>query len=190
MDDSSGLEDDAAEDYETLIDTLEEIEEMADSPEKQNLARRSLQLARRTPGSQVFGNVIRGFDRKDVGEAFVGSVVFGIPMLVEGGTLEVGTFIASNLFLSLGTLLFTVMLVIGILYFADFQQVEVVNPILGVVPRRLAGILGVSYLTAFVLMTAWGRVDWADPWIAFNQVNVVFTGMALGASLGDILPGT
>jgi hypothetical protein len=39
-------------------------------------------------------------------------------------------------------------------------------------------------------MTAWGRVDWARPVVAFSQVAVAFGPMAVGAALGDILPGS
>lgn len=183
------VDDQDTDEYGELVDSLEDLEDMADTEEKRRLVRRSLSLARRGT-SPVFGRVVRGFDRKDLAEAFVGSVVFGVPMLVEGGTLEIGTFLANHLLYAVSTLLFGVVMVIGILYFADFQQVEVVDPILGVVPRRLAGVLLVAYITSTVMMTAWGRVDWQTPWIAFNQVNVTFVVMAIGAALGDILPGT
>lgn len=38
------------------------------------------------PGA-VFGRVIKGFDRHGAAEALVDSVVFGIPMVIEGGVL-------------------------------------------------------------------------------------------------------
>jgi hypothetical protein len=40
------------------------------------------------------------------------------------------------------------------------------------------------------MMTVWGRVDWTDPWLALCQTSVTFSAMALGAALGDILPGS
>jgi len=40
----------------------------------------------------VFGRTVIGFDRTDLSEALLGSVLFGIPMMVEGGTQEVGEF--------------------------------------------------------------------------------------------------
>jgi hypothetical protein len=52
------------------------------------------------------------------------------------------------------------------------------------------GVLSISFVTAFVMMTAWGRVDWAVPWLAFCRCTVAFVPMAIGAALGDILPGT
>ena len=44
---------------------------------------------------------------------------------------------------------------------------------------RLPGILLISEVAAVVLMTAWGRVDWASPAVAASQTVV----MAIGASL-------
>jgi hypothetical protein len=39
-------------------------------------------------------------------------------------------------------------------------------------------------------MTAWGRVDWAAPELAVATIVVAWMPMAIGAALGDILPGT
>jgi len=50
-----------------------------------------------------------------------------------------------------------------VLYIARFQDVRVSDPFFGFVPRRLVGVLGVSTVTATLLLTGWGRVDWADP---------------------------
>ncbi|USZ68023.1 DUF2391 domain-containing protein [Halorussus salilacus] len=176
-------------DIDDLLDELEQLEETVDDPEERAQVRETLRVARRVrPGG--FGRVIRGFDRHDAAEALVGSVVFGIPMLVEGGTLEIGEFVAAHPPALGGTLVGTVALVIGVLYVAEIQQVEIHQPLFGVVPRRLVGVLGISFSTAVVTMTAWGRVDWADPWLAFCQVSVTFAAMALGGALGDILPGS
>jgi len=54
----------------------------------------------------------------------------------------------------------------------------------------LADVLGVSFVTAVVMMTVWGRVDWTDPWLALCQTSVAFSAMALGAAFGDILSGS
>jgi hypothetical protein len=51
-------------------------------------------------------------------------------------------------------------------------------------------VLGVSFITAFVTMTAGGRVDWPLPWLALCRCTVAFVPLAIGAALGDILPGT
>ncbi|NHN48869.1 DUF2391 domain-containing protein [Halostella sp. JP-L12] len=176
-------------DIDDLLDELEDLEESVDSASERAQVRETMRLARRVDtGSGVFGKVVKGFDRGDVAEALVGSVVFGIPMLVEGGTLEVGAFIATHAGYYLATLAFGVALVIGILYVAEIQDVRVHNPLFGVIPRRLVGVLGVAFSTALAMMTAWGRVDWGEPTVAFSQVTVCFVAMAIGAALGDILP--
>lgn len=111
-------------------------------------------------------------------------------MFVEGGTAEVGEFVATRPVFLVGTVVAAVWLVHGIVYVADFQDVRVHDPILGIVPRRMVGVSGVAFLTALVAMTAWGRVDWTAPWLAFCTVSVAFVPMAIGAALGDILPGS
>lgn len=176
-------------DVDALLTELEALEASVDDPDAREQLDRTIRVARRLE-TGAFGRVVQGFDRYDAAEALVGSVVFGLPMLVEGGTLEVGAFVATHPLYLLGTLAAGVGLVVGLLYFTQIQDVRVVNPLLGVVPRRVAGVLGIAAATAAVAMTAWGRVDWADPWVATCQVSVCFVAMALGGALGDILPGT
>ena len=175
---------------EDLLDELETLEETVDDPDEREQVRETMRMARRISTPRAFGRVIRGFDRHDAAEALVGSVVIGVPMLVEGGTLEVGAFLATHLWAFATTLLGTVGVVIGVLYVAEIQQVEIHRPLFGVIPRRLAGVLTISFATAFVLMTAWGRVSWTEPWLALCQIVVAFAPMALGGALGDILPGS
>ena len=188
----SGEADDPPADpeIEDLLDELETLEETVDDPDEREQVRETMRMARRVSTPGAFGRVIRGFDRHDAAEALVGSVVVGVPMLVEGGTLEVGEFLAAHPLAFATTLLGTVGVVIGVLYVAEIQQVEIHRPLFGVVPRRLAGVLTISFATAFVLMTAWGRVSWTEPWLALCQTVVAFAPMALGGALGDILPGS
>jgi uncharacterized membrane protein len=181
---------DSNPDVDDLLDELEELEESVDDPKEREQVRETMRVARRVSTPDVFGRVIRGFDRRDAAEALVGSVVFGIPMLVEGGTIEIGEFMATHPVSLLVTLVGTVAMVIGLLYVAEIQRVEIHEPLFGIVPRRLAGVIGVSFATAVVMMTVWGRVDWAEPWLAICQTSVTFSAMALGAALGDILPGS
>ena len=173
-----------------LIDELEDLAASVDTRAEREQVEETIAVARRLRTGAVFGRVIRGFDRGDAAEAFLGSLIFGIPMIIEGGTLEIGEFIATQPALLVGTLALGVAVPYGILYVADIQHVEVVSPLLGFVPRRFAGVVGIAFLTSLVLMTAWGRVDWAEPAVAFAQVAVVFVGMGIGAALGDILPGS
>ena len=173
-----------------LYDELRALEEAVDDPNEREHVQEVMRLAVGVQPPAVFGRVVRGFGAEDVAEALLGSLVFGIPMFVEGGTLEVGEFVASHPLYLVGTIASAVGLVVGILYVADIQDVRISNPILGVLPRRLVGVVGVSFLMALVVMTAWGRVDWTAPWVAFCQVSVAFAPMSLGAALGDIIPGT
>ena len=178
-------------DMNALIDKLHELADAVDAPEERAHVRETIHLAREVPvSSGVFGQVIRGFTRRDKGEAFVGSVVFGLPMLVEDGVLSVGAYLAVHPALWVAQVAFTVLLVYGLVYVSDFQRVEITNPYFGVVPRRLLWILVIAYATSFALMTGWGRVDWTTPWVDLCRVTVTFTGMAVGAALGDILPGS
>lgn len=174
---------------EEVVDGLAELQERVDDEETREQVRELMaQVAELQP--RGFGNVVVGFDRTDLAEATLGALLFGIPMFVEGGTSEVGEFIATRPVFLVGTVLAAVGVVYGIVYVADFQDVRVHEPVLGVVPRRMVGVTGVSFLTALLAMTAWGRVDWAEPWLAFCTVSVAFVPMAIGAALGDILPGS
>lgn len=173
-----------------LYDELQALEETVDDPQEREQVQEAMRLAMQVGPPAVFGRVVKGFGTEDLAEALLGSLIFGIPMFVEGGTQEVGEFVATHPLYLAGTIAAAVGLVVGILYVAGIQDVRISDPILGILPRRLVGVIGVSFLMALVVMTTWGRVDWADPWLAFCQVSVAFAPMALGAALGDILPGT
>lgn len=173
-----------------LLDELEALELHVEDHETRTRVQESIRIARRIDeGEGTFGRVIRGFDRHDATEGLVGSVVFGIPMVIEGRTLEAETFVATHpvFFATLG---FGIALVYGLLYVAELQDVRVVAPYFGLLPRRLVGVLGIAALTSFAMMTGGGRVDWTEPWLATSQVGVCFVGMGIGAALGDILPGS
>jgi uncharacterized membrane protein len=172
-----------------LFDELAELEDSVDSEDERERVRETMRMAMEVQDSEVFGRVVFGFDRSDAAEALLGSLLFGIPMFVEGGTEEVGQFIADRPHYFLLTNALTVALVAGILYVADFQDVRVHNPLFGFIPRKFAGVVTIPLVTAAVVMTAWGRVDWADPWLAVCQVAVALVPMAIGAALGDLLPG-
>lgn len=182
------LDDSAA--FEDLLEELDELADIVDTPEERSQVQETRRVARQLSTPTVFGRVVKGFGRDDAAQALVGSVVFGLPMLVEDGVLDIGTFLAENPGFYLATVGFAITIVVGLLYVADIQDVRIVDPFFGVIPRRLVGVLSISFLTAAGLMTAWGRVEWADPWLALCQITVTFTAMAVGAALGDILPGS
>jgi uncharacterized membrane protein len=178
----------------TLFDELEELEDLVDSDAERQQVRDAMRAAADVQDPAVFGRVIWGFDREDLAETVLGSLLFGIPMAVEGGTVDAGLHIAQHPLYFVGTLVAAVSLVIGILYVADFQDVRVAHRILGVVPRRLAGVTSTAFVTAVVLLTGWGLVEWStDPTVVWESVcicSVAFLPMAIGGALGDILPGS
>lgn len=177
-------------DLSDLYDELEELEDLVDSEAERAQVREAMDLAVEVDDSSVFGRVIRGYDVGDAAEAFLGALVFGIPMFVEGGTTEIGAYVATQPVFLLATHALALGLVIGILYVADIQDVRIYRPLFGVLPRRLVGVVAISLGTATVMMTVWGRVDWSEPWLAFAQVSVAYLPMVIGATLGDILPGS
>lgn len=182
--------DDDPPDMGDLYDELEELADVVDDPAERERVAAAMRTAAAVEPPGMFGRVIKGFDRGDVAEALLGSALFGIPMLVEGGTSEVGGFLTTHPYSVAGTYAFTVAAVVGILYVSDIQDVRIADRYLGVIPRRLVGVLGVSFLFAVASMTAWGRIAWTDPVFSLATVAIAWVPMAIGAALGDILPGT
>lgn len=179
-----------------ILTQLNELEETINTPEQRQELRETKHLIERLPGGGFLDDQIDKYTTRDIGEAFVGSIIFALPLLVEDGV-----FIIADHFLTvsvtgvpiylLANMIFIVALTTGVIYAVDFREVKIVNPIFGVIPRRLVGVLLMSFLTSLGLMTMWGRLWLDDPTTgaAFARVTVVWTAAALGASLGDILPG-
>ncbi|WP_336038045.1 DUF2391 domain-containing protein [Halobacterium yunchengense] len=182
---------DERRDFSDLFDELEDLDDHVADEEAREQLREVKELATDIQDENAtFGRVIYGFDVHDLAEATLGALLFGIPMAVEGGTNEAGSFLATHPLLLAASFAATVAIVYGVLYVAEIQDVRVANRILGLVPRRLAGVLGASAVTATLLFTGWGRVTWTDPWVAASTVAVALVPMAIGGALGDILPGS
>lgn len=175
---------------EELISEFERLEESVDSRKHRKQLQNLKQMAVELSKPRVFGVIVKDFNRRDMVEAFLGSILIGIPVIIEEGTLEIGEFIAGHPVFLAGTILFGILIVVGILYFTDIQDVRITNPLFGVIPRRVVGILTIAFISAVVFMTVWGRVDWSEPVVAFSQCAFTFVAMSIGAALGDILPGT
>ena len=177
-----------------LFDELEELADIVDSESERKQVREAMRAAADAQDDAVFGRVIWGYSRADFAESVLGSLLFGIPMAVEGGTVDAGLHIARNPVYFLATLATTVAVVIGILYVADFQDVRVARRLFGFIPRRLAGVTLTAWLVSVALLTGWGLVEWsADPaviWQSLCVCSVAFLPMGIGAALGDILPGS
>ncbi|WP_440766852.1 DUF2391 family protein [Natronorubrum sp. DTA7] len=184
---SEGTSDDPTLD--DLYEQLETLAETVDDPDERTEVRRTMRLADRLSHNGVVNRVITQFTGKDKAEAFVGSVIIGLPMLVEDGVIDIGAFLATTPAFFAVNIALAVSLVVGILYVADFREVQIHNPYFGLVPRRPVWVLGIAFVTATAMMTLWGRVAWNEPWVNLCQVSVVFTAMAIGGSLGDIIPG-
>lgn len=176
-------------DMDDVFEELEELAELVDSPDEREQVMETMRTLRRSKSSRLIGRLRDSFDTRDLGEALVGSFVFGIPMIVEGGTLEVGEYIATRPVLLLITIVFGGGLVYGILHAVEFERIHE-DLVFGVISIRLLTIPLIACVMGFGLMTIWGRVDWSTPMIATGQCVVTAVVMAVGASLGDILPGT
>ena len=180
---------------EDLLDQLESLEATVDAPEERAEVKESIRLARRLPGSGTVTQQIERYTTRDVAESVVGSVLLSLPLLVEDGVYDIGehmatTFVGPIPIFFVANVLFIVTVTAGLLYYADFGRIVAVNPLFGVIPRRLLGLLVVSFLVAATMMTMWGRVDgWDDPWVAICRISVIWTAAAFGGAIGDILPG-
>jgi len=179
----------------SLHEHFDELESRAENEADREEIRRLRARAQGAAADEPFGERIRKYTSRDVAEAFVGSVIFSIPFLVEDGVFDVAAYFLAvrvgefPVFFVLNAA-FVLAIVEVLVYRTGPQDVQVSRPLFGVVPRRLVGIAVVSFLTAAALMTMWGRVGgWVDPVVAVARISAVWTVAAFGAALGDILPG-
>lgn len=170
-----------------VIEDLEDLEGMVDDEEEREKVRETRKAAEEAHEPGIVGRFRRGFGLRDAGEAVIGGFVFGVPMIFEGGTYDVGRYIANHPPRLAITVLFGSVLILGVLHAGEFERVEE-DRLLGVLPLRLVGILGISVGLAVGLLTVWGQVDWSDPMVAGSQTAIVAIAMGVGASVGDILP--
>jgi uncharacterized membrane protein len=167
------------------------VDDSADRIEINRLKEKAIQATFDTE----FDDRIEKYTSRDIAEAFVGSIFFSIPFLVEDGVFDVADFFLSfqigffPVYFLVNTL-FVIVMILSLVYWAGPQDVQMSRPIFGFIPRRLVGTALVSFLTAVALMTMWGRVEnWEDPVVALARISVVWTVASFGAALGDILPG-
>lgn len=183
-------------DIEDLLDKLDALEDTVDDPAERRKVRQTISLVEKMPGSKAFTTRITKYTSRDMAESFVGAIVFALPLLVEDGVFEIAEWfveftLGSVPVFFLANVAFVLVMTAGLLYYADFREVQITNPILGFIPRRYVGVLGVSFLTAAMMMLMWGRLHEEDP-TAIEQVSritVIWAAAAFGAALGDILPG-
>lgn len=179
-----------------VLEQLDNLEERITTEEARSELHEARSMLVELPGSRRLEERITKYTSRDMGEAFVGSIIFALPLLVEGGVFEIASYFVDRsvagvpVFL-FANIVFVVALTTGLLYAVDFREIQVSSPIFGIVPRRLTGVLLVSVLTTAGLMLMWGRAFEEDPTTleAVGRVTVIWAAAALGASLGDILPG-
>jgi len=179
-----------------LLDELDALERTVDEGHEREKVRQTISLVRRMPGSAAFTRRISTYTGRDIAESFVGGILLALPLLVEGGVFEIAEWFTTALVAGipvflLGHVVFVVAMTTGLLYYADFRQVQVYRPIFGVVPRRLVGVLTAAFVVSLGTMVLWGRLFAGNPTHteAFARVTVVWAAAAFGAALGDILPG-
>lgn len=176
---------------EDVLTQLDELENTVTSSDERREVERTRRLLKQLPGSDR----IKKYTSKDIAEGFVGGIIFALPLLVEDGVFEIAEWFIDfsigplPLFLLLN-FVFVVSLVGGLLYFTDFRDIQV-RLIFGFIPKRLVATLTISFIVALVMMFMWGRLHEENPTTLeqLSRVTVIWAAAALGASLGDILPG-
>ena len=178
-----------------VMKELRDLEETVDSDAERKEINDVKLAVERLPGGSFVEQRIEKYTTRDVAESFVGSILISLPLLVESGVFEIADHFVTNavmgvpVWLAFNGLFVTVM-TWALLYWADFRQISDSHPVFGFIPRRVIGVLLISFLTSALLMTMWGRLgSWADPMVALARISVVWTAAAFGAALGDILPG-
>ncbi len=175
-----------------VFSQLERLEQTVTSDTERREVERTKRMLKHVPGSDR----IRKYTTRDIGEAFVGGIVFSLPLLVEDGVFEIAewfievTVAQIPVFLVLNVL-FVLALTTGLLYAVDIRDVKITNPFFGLIPRRLVAVLAISFIVATMTMFMWGRLHEEDPTTVeqFARITVIWAAAALGATLGDILPG-
>ncbi len=179
-----------------LLTKLDALEETVDDPHEREKVRQTISLVERMPGSRAFTTRITKYTTRDIAESFVGGILLSLPLLVEDGVFDIAEWFADTLvggipvFL-VANVLFVLVMTWGLLYYADFRDLQDPNPILGFLPRRLVAVLVISLVVSIGTMILWGRVFEGDPTTveAAGRVTVIWAAAAFGAALGDILPG-
>jgi len=170
---------------------LDELEQTVSSSDERREVQRTRRMLEGVPGKEY----IRKYTTRDIAEGFVGGIIFSLPLLVEDGVFEIAEWFLSAfvgpipIFLSTNILFITV-LTAGLLYATDIREVQM-RLVFGFIPKRLATSLTISFLVAAGMMFLWGRLHEADPTTLeqFARITVIWAAAALGATLGDILPG-
>ncbi len=178
-------------DIDDVLKQLDELEGTVDTSKERQEVRRARRMLESVPG----GDRIRKYTSRDIAEGFVGGIIFALPLLVEDGVFEIAEWftevtVASMPIFFVINLVFIGTMVSGLLYFTDIRNVQV-RLLFGFIPKRLAAVLLISLVVAAGTMLMWGRLAEENPttFEMVARITVIWAAAALGASLGDILPG-
>jgi len=174
-----------------VLKQLDELEATVSSSDERREVRRTRRMLEGVPGEEY----IRKYTTRDVAEGVVGGILFSLPLLVEDGVFEIADWFLTvfvgpiPVFLFVNILFITV-LTAGLLYATDIREIQM-RLIFGIIPKRLVTSLTISFVVALGMMVMWGRLHAEDPTLVeqFSRVTVIWAAAALGATLGDILPG-
>lgn len=179
-------------DIEQVLDHLDAIEHPLTAEEAHDEFRRVRQMLDYVPGTTT----IHKYTGRDLGEAFIGGLVFSLPLLVEDGVFDIAEWFVNVTLWSIPiffvlNVAFVVVVAAGLLYAVDIREVTIPDPVLGFIPRRLIGILAISFLCASGMMLLWGRLHEGDPTVleSIARATVIWASATIGAVLADILPG-
>ena len=183
-------------DINDLLTKLDALKDTVDEPHEREKVRQTISLVERMPGSRAFTTRITKYTTRDIAESFVGGILLSLPLLVEDGVFDIAEWLAGTLvggipvFL-VANVLFVLVMTWGLLYYADFRDLQDASPILGFLPRRLVAVLIISLVVSVGTMALWGRLFEGGPTTveAIGRVSVIWAAAAFGAALGDILPG-
>ncbi|WP_430503473.1 hypothetical protein [Haloparvum sp. PAK95] len=188
-------DEDPVADAEELVGDLAELHEDVDSAAAREEIRELTGLINEARWRGLVGSGVRRFGARDAIEAFIGSVIFGSPLLIEDGVFDIADYLFGftvsgiPIFLVANTL-FVVLMTYALVEWTGRDRDDT-HFLLGVVPVRVVMILVVSFVVAAGMMTVWGRIEgWAQPTDAVARVNVIWTVASLGAALGDIVSDT
>jgi hypothetical protein len=145
-------------------DVFAEPDQVADVSTASGSANRSgtRRALREAQDRGPFGRPRGSFDFRDAGESLLGSFLFGIPTIVGDGTLAAGEYVARSPPAFAATLALGLGLVYGIFRAVQFERIEG-DLILGVVPLRLLGVLGIVTALAVVPLTMWAACGGTRP---------------------------
>jgi len=175
-----------------LLALLEDLEDSVDEADEQKGVRKAIRMIE----EMSFGRVIKKYTARDMVQAFTGGILLSLPMLVEGGVFEIAEWFLEVTVVGVPVLMllniaFILVLTYCLIYWSEIHEVKI-KKIFGIFPRRILGVLIISFPTVSSLFFLWGRHAAENSQgygEIFARITVVWATAAIGGALGDILPG-